>query len=86
MTTAAGANTHCKVNLHKAYGAMQKAGQTAAGRATLSAAFKTCHPLETSADVGDLISWAQGPFGRGLSVILPTSILVYAENPYKTTI
>jgi hypothetical protein len=30
----------------------------------LSAAFKTCYPLETMDDVYSLVQWAQGPFAN----------------------
>lgn len=51
LSSSAGASDTCKKNLHAAYPQMETLGQTKAGRAQLSSAFKTCHALETEEDV-----------------------------------
>ena len=65
-STAGGSTDACKTNLKATWPRVIKAGETAAGRALLSSAFRTCHPIRPRAhDVDDamaVVNWAEGPW------------------------
>jgi lysosomal Pro-X carboxypeptidase len=53
-TPAAGAALGCDSAVRNAWTILFKLGQTVAGRATLTSAFKLCKPVQTPADVTNL--------------------------------
>eukprot|EP00793_Prasinoderma_coloniale_P001606 PRCOL_00003411-RA len=72
---AGGAAPSCAANAKEAFRRILKAGQTAAGRALLAEAFRTCAPLRDAAAAAALNSWAQAPWAT----------LAMGNFPYPST-
>jgi len=62
VSAAGGATDTCRDNLIAAFPLINEAGKTTEGRSLLSDAFRTCQPMASLADVGDLLHTAQKPW------------------------
>lgn len=63
-SSAGGASDICQSTIRQAWQDMLDLSTTAAGRAVVSSAFRTCAPLQSAADVEALMNWASGAFGN----------------------
>lgn len=62
VSAAGGATDFCRDNLAAAWPLIRETGRTAAGRETLSRAFKTCAPIKTFEEAQSLLEIGQEPW------------------------
>ena len=79
VSAAGGATDFCKDNLAAAWPLIRETGRTAAGRAMLSEAFKTCAPLRSFEEVESLLEIGQDPWFDMAEGALNTTHNIYTR-------